>query len=308
MDPVVAALDVGGTSIKAALIGRDGAVITETRRSTGVERGPAAVVRGILDLAVELAVTDGRSVAAIGVGVPGTVDSAAGIARYAVNLGWRDVALVEQLVARTGLPVALGHDVRTAALAEARWSVAGAGVGSMFFIAIGTGIAGGLVTDGHVDDGASGLSGEIGHLVVRPGGPPCGCGNRGCLETIASASRIAERYTALTGLQSISAHAVAGRVRAGEPAAQLIWDEAVDALADAMAAATVLMDPARFVIGGGLSLAGSTLTDPLRTALARRLTFRPAPAISVSALGDRAGVLGAALRAWDRFDEITQGG
>ncbi|MET3804839.1 glucokinase [Nakamurella sp. UYEF19] len=301
MDQVVAALDVGGTSIKAALVDRRGGLVHQTRRATGVANGPAAVVDGIVELAAELVETTGASVVGVGIGVPGTVDSEAGIARYAANLGWRDVPLVELIAERTKVPVALGHDVRTAVLAEARWG-AGAGEGSMFFIAIGTGIAGGLARLGVVDDGDTGLSGEIGHLVVRPGGPACFCGNHGCLEAIASASRISTRYAALTGRADVSAEEIASLVRAGELAAQTIWGEAVDALADALAAATILMDPGRFVIGGGLSLAGDTLTDPLEIALAARLTFRPAPPVSLTVLGDRAGVMGAALRAWDHLD------
>lgn len=300
VDQVVVALDVGGTSIKAALIDEQGVVKLSVRHPTGVQSGPAAVVAGIVDLAAELADRDGFDVRAIGVCVPGTVDAAAGIARYAANLGWVDAPFVALIRERTGLPVVLAHDVRTAVLAEARRG-AGAGSGSMFFIAIGTGIAGGLATDGVVDDGATGLSGEIGHLVVRPGGPVCFCGNHGCLEAIASASRISSRYAALTGAAPISAREIGDRVGLGEVAAQQIWTEAVEALADALAAATVLMDPGRFVIGGGLSLAGRRLTDPLEAALARRLTFRPAPPISLSELGDEAGVLGAALRAWDHL-------
>jgi glucokinase len=301
VDQVVVALDVGGTSIKAALIDEQGAVLMATRRPTGVELGPAAVVAGIVDLAAELAAHTDFTVRAIGLCVPGTVDAAAGIARYAANLGWVDAPLVALIQDRTGLPVVLAHDVRTAALAEARRGVGG-GTGTMFFLAIGTGIAGGLATDGVVDDGATGLAGEIGHLVVRPGGPPCHCGNHGCLEAIASASRISSRYAALTAASPISAREIADRVGTGETAEQKIWSEAVDALADALAAATVLMDPGRFVIGGGLSLAGHLLTDPLEIALAKRLTFRPAPPISLSVLGDEAGVLGAALRAWDHLD------
>jgi glucokinase len=301
VDQVVVALDVGGTSIKAALIDELGTVELMTRRSTGVEFGAAAVVAGIVDLAAELAAHPDFDVRGIGVCVPGTVDAAAGIARYAANLGWGDTPFVALIRQRTGLPVTLAHDVRTAVLAEARRG-AGAGTGSMFFLAIGTGIAGGLARDGVVDDGATGLSGEIGHLVVRPDGPPCHCGNRGCLEAIASASRISLRYAALTGADpSISAREIAERVRNGEQAAQQIWTEAVDALADALAAVTVLMDPGRFVVGGGLSLAGQLLTDPLETALARRLTFRPPPPISLSVLGDQAGVMGAAVRAWDHL-------
>ena len=303
MRAVVAALDVGGTSIKAALIDRRGHALVELRRPTAVESGPDAVVNGILALAQELVETPGVDVRAVGICVPGTVESAAGIARLAVNLGWRDVPLVALIAARTGVPVALGHDVRTAVLAEARSG--GAAHGSMFFVAIGTGIAGGLAQDGVVNDGASGLGGEVGHLGVRPDGPPCRCGNRGCLETIASASRISDRYAALTGRADVSAHQIADLVRAGDVAAQAIWDEAVGALADALAAVTVLIDPGRFVLGGGLSLAGATLTDPLGAALAMRLTFRPAPPISLSVLGDRAGLLGAAIRAWDRLDVLA---
>lgn len=298
--PVVAALDVGGTSIKAALIDRHGGVALETRRPTGVQWGPEAVVRGIVDLAAELAAAPDRRVQAVGICVPGSVDARAGVARLAVNLGWSDVPLAAIIADRTGLPVALGHDVRTAVLAEARSALDD--VGSVFFIAIGTGIAGGLATAGVVEDGATGLSGEVGHLVVRPGGARCECGNRGCLETVASASRIADRYASAIGRSGGSAADIAALVDAGDVRAQAVWTDAVDALADAMAAVTVLMDPGRFVLGGGLSLAGSTLTDPLAAALALRLTFHRPPPITVSKLGDRAGVLGAALRAWDLLD------
>lgn len=298
--PVVAALDVGGTSIKAALVDRRGGVLRETRRPTGKQDGPEAVVRGVVELAAELAADPDHQVVAVGTCVPGSVDAEAGIARLAVNLGWHDVPLTALIARRTGLPVALGHDVRTAVLAEARSAPAVAG--SLFFIAIGTGIAGGLATAGVVENGANGLSGEVGHLVVRPGGALCGCGNRGCLETVASASRIADRYAVATGHRGGSAADIAALVDAGDAVAQAIWAEAIDALADALAAVTVLMDPGRIVIGGGLSLAGTTLTDPLTAALARRLTFHRPPPVTVSELGDRAGVLGAALRAWDLLD------
>src|SRR4051794_18165012 len=140
VEPVVAALDVGGTSIKAALINRHGDVRLQVRRPTGVEFGPAAVVDGILSFAHDLVETADLDVVAVGVCVPGTVDADSGIARHAVNLGWRDIPLVRLLGERTGVPVALGHDVRTAVLAEARSGVDPHG--SMFFMAIGTGIAG----------------------------------------------------------------------------------------------------------------------------------------------------------------------
>lgn len=292
---VVAALDVGGTSIKGGLVTADGAVVREARRPTGVEGGPAAVIDRILTFAADLAA--GGQVRAIGLAVPGVVDGPAGVARYAANLGWSDVPFVRLLSDRLGLPVTLGHDVRLGALAEARLG-AGSGSSSMYFVAIGTGIAGGMVEGGQVENGASGQAGEIGHLVVRPGGPLCNCGNHGCLESIASASRIGRSYVDLTGKEA-SAREVADLMRGGDLAAQQVWTEAVAALADALAAVSVLTDPGMIVLGGGLSLAGDLLTVPLANALGRRLTFRSAPPIAVTELGDRAGLAGAALLAWD---------
>lgn len=294
-EPLIAALDVGGTVIKAGLVAADGTVHHAERHPTGVRHGPAAVVDGILGVAEGL--TRRAPVRGVGLGVPGIVDSAAGIACYAANLGWRDVPFTRLLTERTGLPAVLGHDVRNGALAEARLG-AGAGMPSVYFIAIGTGVAGGQVTHGLVDDGASGQAGEIGHLVVRPRGPRCNCGNHGCLEAIASASRIAVAYRRRSRSRG-SAADVARLVDAGDPTAMSVWSEAVAALADALAAQVVLADPGCIVIGGGLSLAGPTLLEPLGVALAKRLTFRQPPPIRPAALGDSAGMVGAALRAWD---------
>lgn len=294
-DALIAALDVGGTVIKAGLVAHDGTVHHAERHPTGVRRGPEALIESILDIAAGLAAHEG--VRAVGLGVPGIVDSAGGVAHYAANLGWREVPFTRLLTERIGLPAVLGHDVRNGALAEARLG-AGAGRSSVYFLAIGTGVAGGLVSNGVVDDGSSGQAGEIGHLVVRPRGPRCNCGNRGCLEAIASASRIAAAYRRRSR-QRGSAADVARLVAAGDEVATAVWNEALAALADALAAQVVLGDPGCIVIGGGLSLAGPTLFEPLRAALPVRLTFRSAPEILPAVLGDRAGMVGAALRTWD---------
>ncbi|HET8591724.1 MAG TPA: ROK family protein [Nakamurella sp.] len=297
--PAVAAIDVGGTVIKAGLVDRGGVLRHEERHPANVDRGPDALVEAVLDIAAGL-VSRG-SARMVGIGVPGIVDSAAGVARYAANLGWRDVPFVDLVTERLGVPAVLGHDVRNGALAEARLG-AGAGADSVYFLAIGTGIAGGQVRAGVVDDGATGQAGEIGHLVVRPGGPRCNCGNRGCLEAVASAFRIGAAYRAVTGVPA-SAADVARLVGEGDADAQRVWSEAIAALADALAAQIVLTDPGRIVVGGGLSLAGRVLFEPLAAALPPRLTFREAPAVVPAALGDRAGLVGAALRAWDHLAE-----
>ncbi|WP_405819923.1 ROK family protein [Streptomyces sp. NBC_01390] len=298
----VIALDVGGTAMKAALIGPDGALLHQTRRATGRERGPDAVVEAILGFAADLRAHGiahlGESAAAAGVSVPGIVDAEKGLAVYAANLGWRDVPLRELLTERLGLPVALGHDVRTGGLAEGRIG-AGQGADRFFFIALGTGIAGAIGVEGRVEAGAHGFAGEVGHIVVRPGGTLCPCGQRGCLERYASASAVSEAWAEATGTPGADAADCARAVDAGDPRAREIWQHAVDALADGLVTALTLLDPRTLIIGGGLAEAGDTLFTPLRTAVQERITFQKLPTIAPAALGDTAGCLGAGLLAWD---------
>jgi glucokinase len=298
----VIALDVGGTGMKAALVGADGTLLYEDRRATGRERGPDAVVAGILGFAAELRGHGierlGESPLAAGVAVPGIVDEARGVAAYAANLGWRDVPLRELLAAELGIPVALGHDVRTGGLAEGRIG-AGRGADRFLFVALGTGIAGAIGVDGRVEAGAHGFAGEIGHVVVRPGGTPCPCGQRGCLERFASAAAVSEAWAAACGVPGADAADCAKAVASGDPNAVRVWQHAVDALADGMVTALTLLDPRTLVVGGGLAEAGETLFTPLRDAVRQRVTFQKLPEIVPATLGDTAGCLGAGLLAWD---------
>ncbi|MFF5427001.1 MULTISPECIES: ROK family protein [unclassified Streptomyces] len=310
----VIALDVGGTGMKAALVGADGTLLHEARRATGRERGPEAVVGTILGFAAELRALGeeryGEPAAAAGVAVPGIVDAEQGIAVYAANLGWRDVPLRALLSDRLGgLPVALGHDVRTGGLAEGRIG-AGRGADRFLFVPLGTGIAGAIGIGDRIEAGAHGYAGEIGHIVVRPGGTDCGCGQRGCLERYASASAVSLAWAEASGDPGADAADCAKAVASGDPAAVRVWQEAVDALADGLVTALTLLDPRTLIIGGGLAEAGETLFTPLRAAVEERVTFQKLPAIVPAALGDTAGCLGAGLLAWDlladRRPEPTQ--
>ncbi|MGW6897631.1 ROK family protein [Streptomyces sp. NBC_01727] len=299
----VIALDVGGTGMKAALVGADGTLLHEARRATGRERGPDAVVESILAFAAELRAYGeeqfGESAAAAGVAVPGIVDAENGIAVYAANLGWRDVPMREKLGKRLGgVPVALGHDVRTGGLAEGRIG-AGKGADRFLFVPLGTGIAGAIGITGTIEAGAHGYAGEIGHIVVRPDGPDCGCGQRGCLETLASASAVSRAWAAASGDPEADAADCAKAVESGDPAAVRVWRDAVDALAAGLVTALTLLDPRMLIIGGGLAEAGETLFVPLRAAVQERVTFQKLPHIVPAALGDTAGCLGAGLLAWD---------
>lgn len=306
----VLALDVGGTGMKAALVAPDGTPLHQARRPTGRERGPDAVVDAILDFAADLA-EEGRTrlgepPGAAGVAVPGTIDEADGIAVFSANLGWRDVPLRALLTERLGgAPVALGHDVRSGGLAEGRIG-AGRGVGRFVFIALGTGIAGAIGIDGRIEAGAHGYGGEIGHVVVRPGGPECGCGARGCLETLASAAAVSRAWAAASGDPAADAADCARAVDTGDRTAEAVWRTAVDALADGIVLCQSLLDPSTVIVGGGLAEAGDTLFTPLRAAVAERITFQRTPALVPAALGDTAACLGVGLLAWDLLStEVT---
>ncbi|MFE7232050.1 ROK family protein [Streptomyces sp. NPDC057596] len=304
----VIALDVGGTGMKAALVAADGSLLHRARRATGRERGPDAVVEGILGFAAELRAHGvrhlGEEAASAGVAVPGIVDEARGVAAYAANLGWRDVPLRDLLAERLGAPVALGHDVRTGGLAEGRIG-AGKGADRFLFVPLGTGIAGAIGIDGRVEAGAHGFAGEIGHIVVRPGGLACPCGQRGCLERFASASAVSQAWAEACGDPDADAADCAKAVESGDARARAVWQEAVDALADGLVTALTLLDPRTLIIGGGLAEAGETLFAPLREAVQRRVTFQKLPSIVPAALGDTAGCLGAGLLAWDLLNTST---
>lgn len=290
---VVVALDVGGTSMKGALVTEDGAVLHSTRVRTGRGRGPQAVVDTVVDSVAALAATPGYTPRAVGLALPGVVDAAARVARYSSNIGWRDVPFGELIEQRLDLPTAIGHDIRAGGLAEARIG-AGAGRDPLLFVAIGTGIAGAHVVSGSPLSGAHGAACELGHVVVRPDGPRCGCGQRGCVEAIASASSLARRYRQAAGADA-TAERITALAAAGDEIAADLWRETVEVLADGLLIGIAMLDPQLVVIGGGLGQAGETLLAPLRNAVRERASFHAVPEIVGAALGEEAGCIGAAL-------------
>ncbi len=306
MDCVIG-LDVGGTVMKAAVTGADGTVLHTDRRPTRRESGPDSVVCALIDFADDLtsAATDRQlTPRGLGIAVPGIVDEANGVGVFSANLGWRDAPLRKLATERTGLPVAVSHDVRAGGVAESRLG-AGRGSSQFLFLPIGTGIAGAIVVDGRPLAGVHGGAGEVGHVVVRPGGRECPCGSAGCLEVYASGASIARRYRELRGAD-LSTAEIATLVGTGDAAADEAWCDAVTALADALAIVTLLLDPGLVVMGGGVGDAGETLLAPLRTAMTSRLTFSQAPRLVRAELGDAAGSLGAALLGWDLLGDRSQ--
>ncbi|MEV4750519.1 ROK family protein [Streptosporangium sp. NPDC049248] len=295
MNSFVVALDVGGTSMKGGLVTSSGEIIRTDRRATPRDRGPAVVVATIRSFIDDLATAGGGAPAGVGLAVPGLVTADAAL--YSANIGWRDVPATDFVP--LDVPVMLGHDVRTGGLAE---SVLGAGreFSDFLFLPIGTGIAGAVILHGEPYGGTAGWGGEIGHIPVFPEGEPCACGQIGCLETYASASAVARRYStrATSSASPVTAEQVAALTASGDPLAMEIWDEAVEALSLALASYTLLLDPSAIVLGGGLAEAGSLLSVPLAERLQKRLAFRDAPPLRQAALGVSAGMLGAALLGW----------
>lgn len=283
----VVAVDVGGTSIKAACYSRAGACLGTASLQTPNQE--PALVDAIVGLCRTLR---GPDTVAIAVVVPGVVDIAAGIVRWAANLPWHDLPLRARLSTALQLPVLLEHDVSAAAVAEC-----GEDAQDLLFVGLGTGIAGRHLVRGQLWRGAFGTAGEIGHVTVDPDGEQCACGQRGCLEVYASAAGIARRYAAAGGLGELTAEEIAARLDCDAVAAR-IWQEAVDALGIALANDVLIADPSVIVLGGGLSGAGELLLDPLRKVLSARLLWRPVPEVRRSVFGAEAGQRGAAELAW----------
>lgn len=293
-ESLVLAFDVGGTTIKAAAVDEEGNLVLRASRAS--TRGPA-ILDDIVAVADELRERLGDRAAhvrAAGAAMPGIVDAQRGIAVRSVNLDLHDLDVAGPLTERLAVPVGVGHDV----------SVAGRAIAAVsphpdpLVVVLGTGIAAVLVVAGKVVTGISGQAGELGHVVVRPGGAPCLCGNRGCLEALAGAGAIVRAYEAETGTQIDGAHVVVER-SASDPVAARIWGEATSALADGLLTASALLAPGAILLAGGLSEAGDALLAPVREAMLERRHLMPAPPVLVSELGSASGTHGAAMLARD---------
>ncbi|MHB1684073.1 MAG: ROK family protein [Bacilli bacterium] len=298
-------IDLGGTFIKGAVVDEAGTIIAKDEVETLAERGPDDILQRIEELVRTLLKRTGIEVAdcaGVGIGIPGFIDTETGVAVEVINIGWKDVRVREPLTQSLGLPVYMENDANAAALGEA-FAGAGKGSDSAFCITLGTGVGGGVILDGKVLRGASHMAGEIGHIVMFPGGAPCNCGHRGCLETVSSATGVVrlarERIMRgeMTELQSenlTAAEVFAAAVR-GDALAQAVVAEAAEVLGRGLAIGANIINPEVIVVGGGMARAGETLFQPLREAFARYALGRVADAVRIvpALLGNDAGVVGA---------------
>jgi glucokinase len=304
-------LDVGGTKIAAARVAADGSILAKERVASPAA-DPAAILDATVDLAREVLTDD---VVAIGMGAAGLVDSRTGVLAFAPNLAWRNVPLAAHVGGAIGLPVTADNDATVAAWGEYRFG-AGRGSRHLLLVTVGTGIGGGIVTDGRIYRGAHGLAAEIGHIIVEPGGPTCGCGNQGCWEQVASGQAIqragrqaAERYPH-SGIARL-AEGVPARVTGslvtraaqdGDATARSILAQVGRRLGEGIAGLVNVLDPDVVVVGGGASAAGGLLLEPARRAFGRAVEApddRPKVPLLEAELGNDAGVVGAAALALD---------
>lgn len=294
---VVIAVDIGGTNLKGAIVDASGRTIAS--RSVGVGASGDESITRIIELLQGLRAhteQSGHHVVGIGVVTPGMVEAENGIVRYASTLDWTDVPLGPILSAELGVPVEIGHDVRSSGLAESLFG-ASKGVANSVLVAIGTGVAASILSGGHPVVGAVTTAGELGHIPAIPDGEPCTCGQHGCLEVYLSGAGIARRYAAAGGEPGLDAAAISTRL-GHDPVADRVWADGVHALALGLKSVTLLIDPAVIVLAGGVSRAGGLLLDPLRAELAQSLVWREAPEIRVSELGTAGGRIGAAVLAF----------
>lgn len=295
---VVLAFDIGGTDMKVGLVsgdlaGGDVAVHDVQRHPTPLDgaRSGESVCARIVELTADYrAAHPGLAISAVGVTVPGIVDEAAGVGVYSANLGWKDFPFTATLTAALGLPVGFGHDVGMAGEAEFHLGAA-VGKKDVLVLVIGTGIAGAVLCDGHRVAGG-GYAGEIGHAMV-----PAPDGGLVIMESLGSAGAIARRYTEATGSSVAGARAVLALAGEGDAAAEQVWKDAIDALAFSVAQCVSILGTNTVVLGGGLSMAGPALFEPLAARVDELLTFHRRPEYVHAALGENAGLIGSALKA-----------
>jgi len=313
-EPVEAVgLDVGGTKIAGYLVDPSGTVLRKALAATRPEDAEATLeaMAGVArDMLSDRA-------AAVGIGIAGIIEFAAGIMRYGPNLPFRDLPLRDRMAEATGLPCLVDNDANVAAWGEFRLG-AGRGSADMLLVTVGTGIGGGIVSAGRMYRGAHGFAAEIGHVIVEPNGPPCGCGNRGCWEQVASGRAIdrlgrhaaeatpSSLMVALAGGDAarITGPIVVQAAREGDVLAIGVLAEVGRRLGEGIAGMVNILDPDVVVVGGGAISAGELLLEPAREVFRVAVEapeHRAEVPIVAAQLGSAAGGIGAALLALDEL-------
>ncbi|GAA0923400.1 ROK family protein [Nonomuraea longicatena] len=289
------AVDIGGTKLAAALVGRDGAVL----RDATVPTPPTGVMDALTAL-IATVTEDAPPPVAVGIGSAGPMDALAGTVSPVNMPSWRGFPLRERVGELTGLPTVLAGDAQCFALGE-HWLGAGDGSGSLLGVVVSTGIGGGLVIDGRPLLGPLGNAGHVGHMIVDPYGETCECGGRGCVERYASGPNLV-RWAVANGWHGPDARALAADAGRGDPTALAAFERGARALAAMIASVAAAAEVDTVVIGGGVAGAGRVLFEPLERAVdeVAGLAFVRAVRVVPTTLGVRAALAGAAKLAWNQ--------
>jgi glucokinase len=307
-------LDIGGTKIAGGVVDRTGKVHAELQAPTPPRSGAAVIAAILLDLVARLRA--GREVAAVGVGAAGIVRWPEGRMLWAPNNAYRDWAIRDELERETGLPAVVDNDANVAGFAEAR--LGATPYRHMLFVTVGTGIGGGLVLDGEIYRGPTGMGAELGHMTIDPLGPRCGCGKHGCLEAVSSGSALTRmgREAAATdpgGLiarigradGAVTGHTVTTAAQQDDPVALDIFNRLGRWLGIGIASLATVFELEAVVIGGGVVRTGDLLLAPIRAA-AREYAYAPdvrgVPPVAPATFGSEAGMVGAGLLALEHAD------
>lgn len=307
-EQVYIGIDLGGTSVKIGICNHDGHLLYKYEGPTEVDKGTEQIIDNIEQYVKKFTSESGYTwdqIAGIGMGVAGFLDIPRGFVKLSANLGLKNVPLKEILEQRFDKEVVVNNDANVAALGEA-WSGAGKGIKNVVCFTLGTGVGGGVIINGQIYEGL-GVAGEVGHLSVVPDleAIQCGCGQVGCLETVSSATGIIRmardavargELAVLSELDSIMAKDVFDAAKNGDESAKRIIQRAAFYLGKSMAMVAIILNPQRFVIGGGVSKAGDILFDPIREAFARYTPEATRDDVDIvpAVLGNDAGIIGAA--------------
>jgi glucokinase len=298
---IVIGLDLGGTDIKAGLVDRGGALARFARRPSRTRESAEAPLESLVAAAEALREAAGGGARAVGVGCPGVIHPGTGslVGRTAHLPHWDSFPLRARLAERLELPVAVDNDANCAAFAEATLGAA-RGTRCSITVTLGTGVGCGIVADGRLLRGAFGGAGELAHLPLGTGAVPCRCGVANCVEPEASASGLIAGARA-AGLEAPDAAAVFAAAGRGDPRAVGLVDRMADRLGALLAVAINLLNPEVVAVGGGVSQAGAPLFERLEAAVGRYAleSHRKGLHVVPAALGERAGVIGAGLLAWE---------
>ncbi|WP_214701855.1 MULTISPECIES: ROK family glucokinase [unclassified Exiguobacterium] len=309
-------IDIGGTTVKIAVLDMNGIISDKWEVKTDIRENGVHIPKDIATSFETYLETSGKKkedFAGAGIGAPGFINFSEGVVEYSPNIGWKDFALVSEFEQAVGLPAVLENDANAAALGE-MWKGAGEGASELLAITLGTGVGGGVITNGNIVHGTAGMAGEIGHITVERDenkAVKCGCGRLGCIETIASATGISRlalqkrknQDTTLNELKDVTARDVFEAYKAGDSIAAEVIDEMTEYLGLTISNIANTLNPKMIVIGGGVSKAGHALLEPLDAQFKRFALERvyESTSFKIAELENDAGVIGCAWLARKHF-------